>query len=171
MIAILCILTPFIAAMGRLFHPHRSSAKITSLVATVTTFVFALFVSGSQIDYEWFPSLGLKFSLDGSGVSSIFVICTALVMIPTSIYASMHVSENTDTFLCLLLLVHTGVNGIFLADSLVLFCIFCELTLIPSLLILTGWNRTGKKQSIPTYVMYVIAGSLLLLAGILAILF
>ena len=169
MIAVLTILVPIIAAIALLVIPNRSLDRIVALASTVLTFILALGVSGSQIVTSWLPSLGLNFALDGSGASSLLVICAGLVMIPTVLYASMRIEKNTTSFLSLLLLMQAGLNGIFLASDLVLFYVFWEVTLIPSLLMLAGWGREGRKQAMHTYLIYAIAGSLLMLVSILAI--
>lgn len=170
MIAILCILTPLLAAMGRLFIPSRSKAIIATSASTILTLIFALLVSGSQIQYEVLPSIGLNFALNGSNTSSILIICTALIMIPTALYIVKRITKHTNRLLCLVLVMQAGLNGIFLADNLVLLYIFCGVTFIAALLIWVGWGKNQARQTRQTYLMYALVGSLLILIGILAVL-
>ena len=57
----------------------------------------------------------------------------------------------TGAFLSLLLFMQAGLNGLFLAKDLVLFYVFWEATLIPSLLMLGIWGRNGRRQACLLY--------------------
>jgi NADH-quinone oxidoreductase subunit M len=150
------------------FRPLAQRAA--SLLVAILTFVVALFLPGSEgVERAWIPSFGTYFSLSANGAAGVLVLVSSLVMIPTVLYAGLRIRERTGAFLALLLLMQAGLNGLFLAKDLVLFYVFWEATLIPSLMMLGIWGRDGRRQATLKYLIYAVAGSLLMLVTILAI--
>ena len=134
--------------------------QITVLLGSLATFAAAMFLPGaSGIDVPWFASLGIYFSVSPAGAGGVLVLVASLVMIPTAFYASVKVEERTGAFVALLLAMQTGLNGIFLAQDLVLYYIFWEATLIPSVLMLGGWGLERRQQAALKYLTYAVAGS------------
>jgi NADH-quinone oxidoreductase subunit M len=62
-----------------------------------------------------------------------------------------------------------GLNGLFLAKDLVIFYLFWEVTLIPSVLMLGIWGGAQRRQAALKYLIYAVAGSFVMLVAILAI--
>ncbi len=144
--------------------------RAAALLATIATFVAALFLPGDPgIELPWIPGFGAYFALSPEGAGGLLVLAAALVMIPTVLQAGLRVSERPGGFLALLLLLQAGLNGLFLAKDLVLFYLFWEATLIPSLLLLGVWGRERRRQVALKYLLYTVAGSFLMLITILAI--
>lgn len=168
--SLIILLFPIVMAAVISFAEDKHAKKSLALVSTITTFVASFFLSASPaINLPWLADVGISFALSGHGSSSLLVIVAALVMIPTVMYASQRITHNTGAFLALLLLMQTGLNGIFMAKDLVLFYIFFELTLIPSLVMLAHWGGAERRQATQHYMLYAITGSFLMLISIIAI--
>lgn len=163
------IALPALAALAAWWAPARMAGAVAFLAAAAT-FVAALFLPGSSaLDVPWLPALGVGFRLDPAGASSVLVLAASLAMIPTVLTAARRVAHATGGFLALLLAMQAALNGLFLASDLVLFYVFWEAALIPSLLMLGAWGGRGRRGAFTKYLIYAIAGSFLMLVAILAL--
>jgi NADH-quinone oxidoreductase subunit M len=164
------ILLPLVGALALFTLPSRGAQRLVVLFSTLFTWLFALALPQAQpFETPWIEAVGLYWSFDPAGAGSVLVLSAATVMLPAALYASFAVRERTRGFLALLLLMQAGLNGIFLAADLVLFYVFWEATLIPSLLLLGIWGGEGRRQATLKYLTYAVAGSFLMLVAILAV--
>lgn len=167
---LLMLLVPALGAFALTLVRGAGAARAVAFGGTTLTFIFALFLPGDPgVSTLWIPGFGSYFELNPAGAASVLVLVAALAMIPTALYASLQVRERTGAFLALLLAMQTGLNGIFLAKDLVLFYLFWEATLLPSLLMLGIWGGPERRQVTFKYLLYAVAGSFLMLVAILAL--
>jgi NADH-quinone oxidoreductase subunit M len=144
--------------------------RALALLSAIGTFVASLFlVDASGVSVPWIPGIGATFTLAPTGAGSVLVISAALTMIPTVLWAGLRVERGTRGFLALLLAMQGFLNGIFLAKDLVLFYVFWEAALIPSLLMLGGWGLQRRREATVKYLLYAVTGSFLMLVAILAL--
>ena len=68
-----------------------------------------------------------------------------------------------------MLLMETGMIGVFVALDLVLFYVFWEATLIPMYFIIGIWGGPRRIYATMKFVLYTMAGSLLMLVAIIAV--
>lgn len=163
------ILVPLLTAL-LLSVVRGTAARLLALLSTIATFILALGLSGANpIDWIWIPGFGVNFALDGSGTASVLITVAALVMIPTVFYAGLRIERRTAPFLALLLGMQGFLNGAFLAQDLVLFYVFWEATLIPSVLMLGIWGLEQRREAAMKYLVYAVTGSFLMLISIIAI--
>jgi NADH-quinone oxidoreductase subunit M len=163
------LLLPFISGL-LLFVAPKGLQRALVLISTVFTFLTALgMVQVGPYEAPWLPGFGVYLSLSAAGAGGVLVTAASLVMIPTALYASFVIERRTGAFLALLLLMQAGLNGIFLAQDLVLFYVFWEATLIPSVVMLGVWGLERRRQAAITYLLYAVAGSFIMLVAILAV--
>lgn len=163
------ILVPLAAALLAALAP-TALARWLAVLSAVVTFVLAVLLPGSAgVSAPWIPGFGATFTVSPDGAGGVLVLAAALVMIPTLLYASLRVRERTSGFLALLLAMQGFLNGTFLAKDLVLFYVFWEATLIPSVLLLGGWGLGRRREAAFRYLLYAVAGSFLMLVAILAL--
>ena len=164
------LLIPLATALVVAFIPTSPLKHAFTIIGTLATFVVALFLGSSPaVETLWIPGFEVYFSLSPAGASGLLVLVASLVMIPAAVYASLTVERHMGAFVALLLLMQAGLNGVFLAKDLVLFYVFWEATLIPSVLMLGIWGGPGRRQAAIKYLMYAVTGSFLMLVAILAI--
>ncbi|CAN5250654.1 hypothetical protein BH18CHL2_BH18CHL2_04110 [soil metagenome] len=72
-------------------------------------------------------------------------------------------------FMVAFLLLEVGMVGVFLALDLFLFYVFFELMLIPMYLIIGIWGGSRRVYATLKFVLFTLAGSLLMLVGIIAV--
>lgn len=118
----------------------------------------------------WIPELGVSYYLGADSLSFPLVLLTALLFI-IACAASQTVKIKEKEYFSLILLLETGVMGSFLALDLFLFYIFWEMMLIPMYFLIGIFGGDNKKHAALKFFLYTMAGSLLMLFGILAVYF
>ncbi len=158
------------AALASLAGVRRSLVTLVALASTIATFLVALFMPGAQaVNLPWLPGIGTSFALDPGGAASVLVVVASLVMIPTALFASLTVAERPGRFLGWLLLAQAGLTGIFMARDMLLFYVFWEGTLIPSLLLLGTFGLAERRAATLKYLAYAVTGSFVMLVTIIAL--
>ncbi len=164
------IFIPLIAAIALFLIKDKKTQSAIAFLATIATFVAALFLPTANLFSKlWIPGFNSYIELNPLGAASVLVLTASLVMIPTILYAGKQVKDKTGLFLSLMLFMQAFLNGIFLSKDLVLFYLFWEATLIPSLLMLGIWGRKKRRDAAIKYLVYAVGGSLFMLISILAI--
>jgi NADH-quinone oxidoreductase subunit M len=110
----------------------------------------------------------LGYSLGVDGISLLLVGLTALLTV-VCIAASFRIEERVKNYMAFMLLLESGILGVFLATNLFLFYIFWELMLIPAYLLVGVWGGERRIYAAFKFVLYTSVGSLLMLAGIIAL--
>jgi NADH-quinone oxidoreductase subunit M len=116
----------------------------------------------------WIPAIGINYSLGVDGISLLLVILTTLLTL-VSIGASFRVEQKVKNYMAFMLLLECGMLGVFLATNLFLFYVFWELMLIPAYFLVGGWGGERRIYAALKFVLYTSVGSLLMLAGIIAL--
>ena len=167
-----------------LVHVMTSAAERAKNVAfwwSAAVFVLSLglwwtFDAGSggftlESSTPWIESWGVSYALGLDGISVFMVLLTTLIT-PIAILGSFeYVKTRRRAFYALMLLLQTGVTGVFLATDIFLFYVFFELTLIPMYFIVGIWGGERRIYAAVKFFLYTAVGSLLMLVAILYIYF
>ena len=99
------------------------------------------------------------------------VALTLLVTPLVIIYSWNHIPEpgNTKAFLMLILVLHTGMLGTFVARDLVLFFVFFEVVLLPMYFMIGVWGGEQRLYAAIKFFLYTLFGSALMLVSFLAL--
>ncbi|MEN9507730.1 MAG: NADH-quinone oxidoreductase chain, partial [Gemmatimonadota bacterium] len=175
---------PLLGALGvRLLGRDPEQGGIDARVLTVAVLAveavlaiilwFGVDATGSgwqaRVDLPWLPDLGARISLGVDGLSLPLVVMTA-VIIPLALLGSWNnVRVRTPTFGALVLMLTSGLIGVFLALDLLLFYLAWELMLIPTYLLVGVWSTAGESRASVRYVLFTLVGSLLMLVAIIAL--
>ncbi|TMD54153.1 MAG: NADH-quinone oxidoreductase subunit M [Chloroflexi bacterium] len=114
------------------------------------------------------PGFNLSYSLDVDGISLLLVALTSLLTV-VCIAASFHIEQKVKNYMAFMLLLECGIIGVFLSSNLFLFYIFWELMLIPAYFLVGSWGGERRIYAAIKFVLYTSVGSLLMLAGIIAL--
>src|SRR5579885_778179 len=152
----------FALALMLLYSEANVSATvpITSNAAN-STFQFNEFLS-------WIPGIGINYSLGVDGISLLLVVLASLLT-AVCIAASFRIEQKVKNYMAFMLLLECGILGVFLSTNLFLFYIFWELMLIPAYLLVGTWGGERRIYAAFKFVLYTSVGSLLMLAGIIAL--
>jgi len=155
----------------------RSLALLTALAAFVISLPLYTGFDAGQAAYQfvenrdWMPSLGIAYHLGIDGISLLLILLTTFLM-PLAILSSWHsIERRWKEFAVTMLLLETGMLGVFVALDLFLFYVFWEATLIPMYLIIGIWGGKNRVYAAIKFVLYTLAGSVLMLVAILALYF
>jgi len=181
---ILTVLTffPLLAAGALLFVPRNQdkSVKMGAFVASLIVFILSLqlyfdFESSADMQFSelrsWIPALGANYHVGIDGISLFMVLLTTFIT-PVVILSSWNaVSRNVKGYMISMLVLETGVIGVFVALDLFLFYVFWEVMLIPMYFIIGIWGGERRIYAAVKFFLYTIVGSLLMLVAILVIYF
>lgn len=171
---------PAVGALGLLVLPRRQRNLIFwgALVTSLLTFLlscklytgFELGIGEMQFveQTRWIPGLGIQYKLGIDGISLFLVLLTTFLM-PLTILSSAGVTHRMKEYMVSMLLLETGMIGVFVALDLVLFYVFWEATLIPMYFIIGIWGGPRRIYATIKFVLYTMAGSLLMLVAIIAV--
>ncbi len=154
----------------------RWVAIVAMLVDFVLSLVmFAMFdpTSGAMQLVEnhiWVRDWGISYKMGIDGISLFLVLLTTLLG-PIVILASWKdITNRVKEFLVCLLILQTGMIGVFVALDLFLFYVFWEVMLIPMYLLIGVWGNPARKlYAAIKFVLYTMVGSLLMLVAILSL--
>lgn len=152
-------------------------AMLTSLISLVVivsiTLNFDRAISGYQFleERDWMPALGLSYRVGVDGISILMLLLTALLT-PLVIATSwLSINKRTKEYMAAILLLETGLLGVFMALDLVLFYLFWELVLIPMYLLIGIWGGPNRIYATIKFFLFTFVGSVLMLLAILVVAF
>ncbi len=118
----------------------------------------------------WLGVLGINYFVGANGINVMLLLLTG-VIITAGVLASWDVTHRAKEFFILLLTLATGVFGVFMAYNLFLFFLFYEVSVLPMYLLIGIWGTGRKEYAAMKLTLYLMAGSALILAGILGLYF
>ena len=116
--------------------------------------------------HTWFKDLNVSYYVGVYGFSVWLVGLTVVVMAATIAYAFWAGQERTRAYMGLMLFLTGAIVGVFVAQDLLLFYAFFEAMLIPLYVLIGVWGGPGRLGATLKFVLYTMAGSLLMLAAI-----
>jgi NADH-quinone oxidoreductase subunit M len=116
---------------------------------------------GSLFQIEYFVGL--------DGLSLWLIPMTTLLTAIAIWFSTDHVREREKEYYAFMLLLETGMIGVFLALDLFLFFIFWELVLIPMYFLIGIWGGQNRLYATVKFVLYTMAGSAFMLAAIMVL--
>jgi NADH-quinone oxidoreductase subunit M len=120
---------------------------------------------------SWIPSLGVTYFFGLDGISLWLVMLTTFLS-PIAILCSFESIKNrAKEYYIFLLILETGMLGVFLALDFFLFYVFWEVMLVPMYFLIGVWGSDRRLYSAIKFFLYTLFGSVVMLLGILAIYF
>lgn len=168
----------FWAKQGRDQEKLNNDYRNITLLFTVITFLASLPIllgfdrnqAGPQMvtKIPWIGSFGVSYHTGVDGLSIWLVLLTTFIM-PISVLASWHVSKRVREYMIFLLILETGMLGVFIALDMFLFYLFFEITLIPMYFLIGVWGGERRIYAAIKFFIYTVVGSLLMLVAIIAV--
>ena len=120
-------------------------------------------------DDKWISELGIRYQLGIDGLNLFLVALTALLWVPATIWGALRTTERPKLFMFHMALAETAVLGAFMAQDLALFVVFFDLMLVPFYFLIGGWGKGDRVRATTKFTIYTLVGSLLMLAGAVAL--
>jgi NADH-quinone oxidoreductase subunit M len=115
------------------------------------------------------PTLGVSFHVGIDGISLLLVLLTTFLTPIALASAWSAIEDRTKEFVITMLLLETGMLGVFVSLDLFLFFVFWEAMLIPMYLVIGVWGGGNRIYAAVKFVLYTMVGSALMLVAILAL--
>ncbi len=200
-VPILSIMTwaPFVSALLIMFFAHQRPmlVRFISLAGATVSLVASLWIfwaydrdlAGFQFQEEiaLVPSMGISYLFAVDGISILMALLTSIIIF-AGVFASWTVKERSQEFYALLLVLVTGVYGVFVSLDLFIFFLFYEIAVLPMYLLIGIWGSSGevlpqgifgwamgrtgvgsKEYAAMKLTLYLLFGSAFILVGILAL--
>jgi NADH-quinone oxidoreductase subunit M len=142
----------------------------------VSFLIYARFeniASGMQfeVNIPWINTFGINYHMGIDGISLLLIVLTTLLTVLSILASWKSITTGVKGFFISMLLLETGMIGVFCALDLFLFYIFWEVMLIPMYFLIGMWGGPRKLYAAIKFVLFTMFGSLLMLVGIIYILF
>jgi NADH-quinone oxidoreductase subunit M len=182
----LMVFLPLAGALVMLFVPRSEDAVhkwlalgVTLATAAIGVAVMADFDYGATetlqfaVDNQWIELIHSRYAIGIDGLSIPLVALTLLVTPACVIYSWNHFPEprNPKAFLILLLVLHTGMLGTFVAQDLILFFVFFEVVLLPMYFLIGVWGGEQRQYASIKFFLFTLFGSALMIISFLALFF
>jgi NADH-quinone oxidoreductase subunit M len=112
-------------------------------------------------------TLEFHFGLDG--ISIALIVLTALLTVACVLISWDSIRERESEFYAALLILQSGLVGVFCAFDAVLFYVFFEFTLIPLFFLIAIWGGPQRRYAAVKFFLYTLAGSLITLLGLVSL--
>jgi NADH-quinone oxidoreductase subunit M len=120
-------------------------------------------------NYLWLPVLNVHYHVGVDGPAALLVVLTAFLTLAAVIYSGRYVTERTNHYLALLLVLEAATIGAFVSLDLILFYLFFEVCLIPVYFLIGIWGGPRRVAAATKFFVYTVVGSLLMLAAIIGL--
>jgi len=197
LLVILIFLPAVGAAMLLLLDPKAPPvrARWVALLTTIVTFLVSLGVASQflaidrtprggtapvhpvmELKHAWLnlapatpdaPAISFEFFLGLDGISLSLVLLTTLLTISSVLVSWTAISQRSAEFYAALLILETGLIGVFCAFDLLLFYVFFEFTLIPLFFLVGIWGGPLRRYAAGKFFIYTLAGSMITLLGLI----
>jgi NADH-quinone oxidoreductase subunit M len=121
--------------------------------------------------YEWIPSIGVQYHFGLDGISLLLVMMTTLLGFIACLSSWNAITDRVKQYYIFLLLLQTGMLGVFVSLDFFLFYVFWEVMLVPMYFLIGIWGGPRKLYAAIKFFLYTLVGSVLMLLGILALYF
>ncbi len=177
------LFTPLAGALLLLFIPremetaHRIAGNVFGVLGFLVSLPlirwFNLNWGGFAFEEsaEWIPSIGAKYHLGIDGISLLLVLLTTLLGMIAILSSWSAIHQRTKEYYILLLLLQTGMIGVFVSLDFFLFYVFWEVMLVPMYFLIGVWGSDRRLYAAIKFFLYTLAGSVVMLLAILALYF
>lgn len=176
---------PLVGAAVILLAGSERLARWIALVTTLATLAVSvpLYCSGYSWSFDkessalqfvdeysnWIPEWDIAYRMGVDGISLPFIFLAAVLSVLCVGASWSAVQTRVREFYAALLVAETAMIGLFAAANLFLFFVFWELMVVPLLLIIGVWGGPNRVYAAVKFLLFTLAGSVLMLVGMIAL--
>jgi NADH-quinone oxidoreductase subunit M len=172
------LLTPLAGLLVLLFIPS-SNARAVKLWANAISLVGFLvslplvfqFDPGKDFQFvekaAWIPLLGASYHIGIDGLGLFLVMLTTLIGFVAVLSSWNAIHERLKEYYAFFLVLQVGMLGVFMSLDFLLFFVFWESVLVPMYFIIAIWGGQRRVYASIKFMVYTLAGSVLMFLGIL----
>src|SRR5438874_10754585 len=170
-----------LGGLALVFVPRRRAGLLKTAALLIALLVFALSLplyfgfDGDSADFQfeeqrvWMPTLGVSYHVGIDGISLLLVLLTTFLTPLALASAWDAIEDRLKEFVITVLVLETGMLGVFVSLDLFLFYVFWEAMLIPMYFVIGVWGGPNRIYAAIKFVLYTMVGSVLMLVAILAL--
>src|SRR6202050_5518944 len=181
------LFTPLLGALVLLFVPkeNKNAVRWIANFFSLSGFLISLplvpmfwaqrfepgfkFIEGTP--NNWIPSIGAGYAIGIDGISFLLIMLTTLLGWISILSSWTAIEIRVKEYYIWFLILQTGMLGVFMALDFFLFFVFWEAMLVPMYLLIGIWGGPRKLYAAIKFFLYTLAGSVLMLLGILFLYF
>lgn len=174
------LLSPVIGAILLLLVP-KGNDRLVKITAAIFSSIPLLLSLAAFMTYDktaggmqftenipWVNRFGIQYSLGVDGLSMPLVFLTSIILF-CAVFASWGVEDRVKEFFFYMMVIGSGVFGVFMTRDLFLLFLFLETALIPKYILISIWGSKNKDYAALKYTLYLFSGSAIALVGIMSI--
>jgi NADH-quinone oxidoreductase subunit M len=183
------LFTPLLGAIVLLFVPNESKnairwiANIFALAGFLISIPLVPLFWAQRFDIShafkfiegapntWIPTIGAGYYLGIDGISFLLIMLTTMLGWISILSSWTAIENRVKEYYIWFLVLQTGMLGVFMALDFFLFFVFWEAMLVPMYLLIGIWGGPRKLYAAIKFFLYTLAGSVLMLLGILFLYF
>ncbi|MBV6520935.1 MAG: NADH-quinone oxidoreductase subunit M [Gemmatimonadaceae bacterium] len=119
------------------------------------------------VDLPWIDVWGARFTVGVDGISVMMVLLTTMLMPLAILGGWTSIRRKVNGYHTLMLVLTTGMLGVFVAKDLFLFYVMWEVMLVPMYFIIGIWGGDRRIYASIKFFIYTMLGSLLMLVAII----
>jgi NADH-quinone oxidoreductase subunit M len=164
-----------LAVPGRRARAIKLAANILTGLEFAATLLLLVRFDGASAEMQfverapWIKALGAQYLLGLDGISLLLVLLTSLLTFVATLSAWKAVESRLKEFYVFMLLLETGMIGVFLSLDLLLFYVFWEVVLVPMYFLIGIWGGERRLYAAIKFFLYTLFGSVAMLVGILVL--
>ena len=175
---------PLAGAIALLFFPKAQKMRIRlcanvvailSFLVSVPLFFWFDYDDSATMQFTesatWIESLGVRYSVGIDGISLLLILLTTLLGAIAVLSSWESIQDRVKEYYVFLLMLQTGMLGVFVTLDFFMFYVFWEVMLVPMYFLIGVWGGPRKLYAAIKFFLYTLVGSVLLLLGILALYF
>src|SRR5467141_3066078 len=175
--------TPLVGALLLLFVPREKEGvhRVVGNLFGVLGFLVSLpLLKWFKLEWggftfkenaPWIPSIGARYHLGIDGISLLLVMLTTFLGMIAILSSWSAIKQRQKEYYILLLLLQTGMIGVFVSLDFFLFYVFWEVMLVPMYFLIGVWGSDRRLYAAIKFFLYTLAGSVVMLPAILALYF
>jgi NADH-quinone oxidoreductase subunit M len=181
------LFTPLVGAFVLLFVPkeNKDAIRWVANIFSLGGFLISLplvswfwaqrfepgfkFIEGAP--NNWIPSIGAGYVIGIDGISFLLIMLTTLLGWISILSSWTAIENRVKEYYVWFLILQTGMLGVFVSLDFFLFFVFWEAMLVPMYLLIGIWGGPRKLYAAIKFFLYTLAGSVLMLLGILFLYF
>ena len=180
----LFVVVPIITVLFLGFAKDLKRSRVIALVGSLVQFAMSVNLIFAYLkeravntdimvfvrDLTWFETFNIHYAIGVDAISVVMIALTAVIVL-AGVFISWAVDDLPKEFFISLIILSTGVFGFFISLDLFTMFLFYELAVIPMYLLIGIWGSGKKEYAAMKLTMMLMAGSALILVGILGLYF
>ena len=118
---------------------------------------------------SWIPDIGVSYFLGIDGLSLLLLLLTTFIAMISVLCSWSAVDDRVKGYMACMLIMESGMIGVFVSLDMVLFFLFWEIGLVPMYFLIGIWGGERKLYATIKFFLYTVFGSIFMLVGIMAL--